>query len=195
MTQVSLDVRSNIDRVVAEFKATTSGKVRKATYRALNRALDKAATETSRQIRKIYNVRDRAVKRAMKKRRAHAKSLFARLTIEGARIGLIEFSARQTKPGVTVQIRKDGGRKLVKSAFINTRRWRSWQDGAEQSHRGVFRRVGKERYPIRYLRSVSIPQQFANKAVLEAIQSIAVMTFEKNFEQQMGYLHLSGKIP
>jgi hypothetical protein len=52
--------------------------VPKATYRAINRAVDKTVTETSREVRKVYNLRDRAVKAAMKKRYANKRASSAR---------------------------------------------------------------------------------------------------------------------
>jgi hypothetical protein len=185
-----VDVRSDMKRVIAEFNVLQDTVVNKATYRALNRALDAAATATSREMRREYNVRHRAILAAMKKRRASKNSHFARLMIEGARIGLIEFDARHSRrqAGASVKVKVQGARKIVTGAFIATRRWQSWQDKGEQSHRGVFRRVGKERYPIRYLRSVSIPQAFANKAVVEAVDRLAREAFVKNYEQQLRFL-------
>jgi hypothetical protein len=191
MSGVRLDVRSNMDRVVAEFAAERDELLNKATYRALNRALDKSVTETSREIRKVYNVRDRAVKKAITKRRANSMSLFARMTIEGARLGLIEFDARWhpgQRGGASVKIKVGGGRKTVLGAFIATMRYQEWRSGADVSYRGVFRRLGKSRLPIRFLRSISIPQAFANKAVLDAVQRLAVIEFDKTLEQQVRYL-------
>lgn len=172
-------MRSDIKRAVAEFRSLRDDVQKKATYRALNRALDKAATETGREIRKEYNVKQRAIRGALRKRRANSKSLFARLIVEGVRLGLVEFAPRQNKVGTSVKIKVKGGRETVKGAFIATRRWQ---------YRGVFRRRGKERLPIVYLRSISVPQAFANKAVLDALEKVALETFNKTFEQQIRFL-------
>lgn len=190
MSGIRLEVKSNLDRVVAEFRQDRDEILDKATYRALNRALDKSATETSREIRKVYNVRDRAVKAALTKQRASSKRLWARLVIQGARLGLIEFDASwsRKKSGASVRIKVGGGRLTVRGSFIAARRWRSWQNGQEQVSQGVFKRVGKARYPIHYLRSISIPQAFAQRAVLAAIERLAVEAFDKNLEQQVRYL-------
>lgn len=187
---VRVTVQGDMKRVMADFTALQDNVVNKATFRALNRALDASATGASREIRKEYNVKHRAVLSTMKKRRASKSSLYAQLRLEGSRIGLIEFGARHNRrqPGASVQIKVRGGRKIVAGSFIATRRWLSWQDGAEQAHRGVFRRVGKARYPIRYLRSISIPQAFSNRAVIEAIQRITHESFTKAYEQQLRYL-------
>jgi hypothetical protein len=182
MSGVRLDVRSNIERVTAEFSAQASNAVPIATYRAINRSVDKTATETSREVRKIYNLRDRAVKQAMSKRYASRYRLFGTVTLEGARIPLVEFAARwrQGQPvGATVQVKVAGGRKPIRGAFIAAAK-----GGAVQ----VFRRVGRSRLPIRSLRSISIPQAVSNQAVQAALQTVAIDTFDKNFRQQLVFL-------
>ena len=183
MAEIRFDMRSDIKRTVAEFSAMASDVKDKATYRALNRALDKVGTETGREVRKEYNVKLAAVRNALSKRRANSRSLSARLLVEGARLGLIEFAARwrQGMPvGASVKIKVAGGRKTIKGAFIATNR--------RTGYTGVWRREGKSRMPIRNLRSISIPQAVMNRMVLAALEAVAVETFNKNFEQQVRYL-------
>jgi hypothetical protein len=179
---VLVSVRSDMKRTVAEFRLERS-KINKAVMRALNRAQDKVATETGREIRKEYNVKQRAIRSALRKRRAAPNHHMARLIIEGVRLGLIEFAARwrpgQTG-GATVKIKVKGARKVVRGAFIGV--------NSETGYRGVFRRVGREQYPIRNLRSISVPQAFSNKAVLAALEKYATDTFNKNLQQQLRYL-------
>jgi len=186
---VRISVRSDMKRTVAEFSLERK-KIATATFRALNRALDKVSTEAGREIRKTYNVKQKAITSAFRKRRANRASLTARLLVEGVRIGLIEFAARQTKRGVTVQILKHGGRKLVRSAFITASTRNNYRGGGSMGINQVWRRAGKDRYPIFPLRSVSIPQAFSNKAVLEVLEKHATETFNKNLQQQLR--HLSG---
>lgn len=180
MTGPRLDVRSNIDRVLADFRAETKN-INTATVRALNRTVDSSATETSREIRKVYNLKDRTVKAALRKVRASRSRLVATLHVEGARIGLIEFEARWRQGqavGATVRIKLGGARKPVAGAFIADAR----------GGRGVFRRVGKKRFPLKYLTTISIPQAFSNDDVVGAVQKTAEVVFQKNFEQQIVYL-------
>lgn len=176
-----LDVRSNIASVLADFRAEREN-INTATLRGLNRAVDSAATESSREIRKVYNLKDRVVKAAMRKFRASKNRLFAQLRIEGARIGLIDFEARW-RPGqpvgATVKIKVKGGRRAIAGAFIGK---------APRGGMGVFQRVGKRRYPLRYLSSISVPEAFSNDTVVKAVQEIAVVAFDKAFEQQIVYL-------
>lgn len=177
-----VDVRGDMKRAIADITALKEAAVGRATYRSLNRALDAAATGASREIRREYNIKHRAVLSAMKKRRASGGSLFARLTIEGARIGLIEFDARWSRrqPGASVKVKVAGARKIVRGAFIAT--------NTATGYRGVFRRTGKSRYPIRNLRSLSIPQAFSTKAVFTAVELLTRETFLRNYEQQVRFL-------
>lgn len=182
MNDLRLDVRSDIDRVVAEFSAAASGALPKAIYRAINRAVDKMATETSREVRKVYNLKDRAVKAAMKKRYANAATLLGTLRLEGARVPLIEFDARWSRrmPGASVRIKVAGGRKTFAGSFI-ARDPRSGQPT-------VYVRKGKERVPLKNLRSISIPQAVSTQAVRDAVQVLAAQSFETDLRQQLTFL-------
>jgi hypothetical protein len=173
---ISINFRSDIERTMRALGADAEH-LPVATYRALNRTTDKAATETSREIRRVYNVRDRAVKSAMKKLRAHRSRLYSALDIEGARIPLIEFDAkwrRGQKIGATVRIKIGEGRKAIPGAFIAKGR--------------VYKRIGKSRYPIRVLRGVSVPQAASSKAVRDVIETRSLEEFMKVLEQNLRHL-------
>lgn len=182
MVELRVNVSKDAERIVAQFNAASSGAVPKAMYRAINRAVDKTVTETSREVRKIYNLRDRAVKQAIRKRYANVATLAGQVLVEGMRVPLIEFDARWTRrlPGASVKIKLSGGRKVFAGSFIA----RDPRTGRPT----VYVRKGRERTPIKNLRSLSIPQAVGNTAVLDAIDRIAAETFEKNFEQQLNYL-------
>lgn len=194
---IGVDVRSNISQVVAEFRSDTRGLVPKATERALNRALDQAATEAKRLIggaRGRYNVKVGVVEKAFKKIKASTKGagvLVAILRVAGARIALIQFSpsertvrtAHGKRRAVSVKVLRGGERKVVKGGFIGTLR-----GGTSEGTKGIFRRTGRERYPIKFRRSVSIPQAFSKDVVLAAVKKVASESFTKNFEQQIRFL-------
>lgn len=66
--------------------------------------------------------------------------------------------------GVTVSIKKGGGRKMIASAFIANK------------GRTVFMRQGAQRLPIRGVETIDVPQMFnarrVNKAVVRLIQEV-----------------------
>lgn len=188
---IGVDVRHNLDRVEAELKMLGDVVKDKATVRALNRALDQTATQTSREIRKVYNIRHKAVMAALKKLRANKNRLWSTLRIQGARIPLIEFDARWRpgqKIGATVKVKVAGGRKPVRGGFIAAGTRNNYRGGGSAGMLQVFRRVGPDRYPIRSLRSISLPQAFANQVVLAAVKKVASESFLKNLRQQIKYL-------
>jgi hypothetical protein len=192
---ISVNVSSNIRQVTAQWSAFATApesRVRKATERALNRALDQSQTEASRRIRDRYNVKAQVVSRALKKMRASARGdrLFAELRVQGARIPLVEFSATERRVrtkaglrrGVSVRVLRGGQRKLVPGAFMQM------VGGSLAGNRTIFKRAGVARYPIKFLRSVSIPQAFLNKAVIAAVKSVAAASFTRNFVQQVRFM-------
>ena len=177
---IRIDVRSNIDQALRQHEADTR-QIAIATYRALNRATDKAATETSREIRKVYNVKHRAVMAALKKIKAGRANLRAQMHIEGFRIPLIEFDARWRhgqKVGASARIKVGGPRTQIPGAFI-----------AQGRHGpAVFKRKGRARGPIYELLSVSVPQAFLNKRVVGAVNREANEMFLRTLAQQLRFL-------
>jgi hypothetical protein len=186
---INLNVASNLAEVRAQFADAQDRVVKKATVRALNRALDQSQTGASREIRKTYNIKAGAVVRGMKKIRAYERSILpsATLQIRGVRISLFEFSPTQRRirtrrgprRGVSVKVLVGGQRKLVKGGFVAT---------TKSGVTGIFIRQGRSRYPIRLARSVSLPQTFTNKVVLAAVKKIARDSFETNVAQQIEFL-------
>lgn len=200
LSGIRVDVRTDIKRAIAEFSAANSQVERTATVRALNRAAEALRTETGREVRKVYNIKLRAVRQAMRLRRAGARSLTASLLVEGARIPLVEFAARAVNPwnikgrkrrpggGVSVQIKVSGGRKLVKSAFLASATRNNATGGGSAGQLHVWRRTSRERQSMRTLRSISIPQAVSNDAIRAALMAVAGEAFDKNFAQQLRFL-------
>ncbi len=98
-------------------------------------------------------------KHNVKLKRASYFKWRAEINITGKRIPLIELKARAIKRGgVSYSIRKAGGRRRHKQAFIATMR---------SGHKGVFARAGSNagrvpRLPIIEQRGPSVPQVFEN---------------------------------
>src|SRR6266511_3985700 len=93
MSGVKIDVRSNIDQVTATIRALPDRLKERAIVRSINRAVDAVATESSREIRKIYNLKHSAVLKALTKKKATKVTLTGDVTFKGRRVPLIEFGA------------------------------------------------------------------------------------------------------
>lgn len=184
---IDIDLRSSVKQVLADMTAIGDGISRKASIRAVNVAVDAVATGANREVRKVYNLRARAVAAAITKKKASQRSkvVGGSVIFSGRNIALIEFDARWSRnmPGASVRIRLDTGRKTVAGAFITT---------TGSGTTGVFKRVGPARYPIKQLRSVSIPDTIRNKAVYAAVVELGEARFNREFLRQLAFL-TSGK--
>jgi len=180
----TIDVRDTIRETIADITLIQQGIGKKAAVRGVNYAVDGVATGASREVRKVYNVKARAVAAAMKKVKASMKSarVAGAVVFSGRKIPLIEFDARWTRnmTGASVRIKHDSGRKTIPGSFIAAT--------SQNARGGVFKRVGKERYPIKQLRSVSIPDTIRNEAVRTAVEAIGHTRFKKEFIRQMNLL-------
>jgi minor tail protein Z (GPZ) len=180
---IQIDVRDTIKETIADITAIQQGISKKAAVRAVNRAVDGVATGASREVRKIYNVRARAIAAAMKKIKTslRGRSISGSVVFSGRNIPLIEFDARWTRtmPGASVRIKVGGPRKTLRTSFIAT---------TGRGTRGVFVRTGKDRYPIKQLRSVSIPDTIRNQVVRTALITIGIDRFRREFLHQLDFL-------
>lgn len=163
----------------------------KATVRAINKTAEQVKVQASREIRDAgYNLKIAKIKKAITLRRASKTELVAVLRATGKPVGLINYSARQTKAGVSVQVKN--GRKLISGAFIAT---------MPNGHKGVFVRKGHGHrkvvkggkttwsgLPIDELFGPSIPSAFMNKVVQDALRSAVREKFPRLLKHELQYL-------
>lgn len=174
---LTIDVRADIERAVRSLTEMQRAVLPTATARALNKTAAQARTQAAREIRNQYNISSRIIARHIHLNRATRSVLTASVTAEGEKLPVVAFGARQTKRGVTAQIKR-GARRLIRSAFIATLR---------SGHRGVFARgqyagrnfvrrtrrirpYPKPDLPISELFTVGVPQGFSNRLVLGALE-------------------------
>jgi hypothetical protein len=177
---MQINIRTNFPDVAAELGRLQSAVASQALARALNRTIEQARTEMSRQIRAEYNlgaayVRDRlSIKRAFAS--AGQFNLSAELRGGGKRrsANVITFGARRAIDGVSVLIRK-GQRKTIKGAFIGNK------------GRTVFKRVGKARLPIQPVQTIDVAQMFNARRINAAVQAAMLAKFPAIFERELAY--------
>ncbi len=161
---IALDIRSDLRRVDQQLAALQSGVRDRVIGAALNKTIAKGKSEMSRQIRSEFNIKAGDVNAQLRVRRASAQNgnLLATLQAFGRRRGqrsrnVMLFRARQTRQGVTVQIKKSGGRKLIAHAFIGN------------NGRTVFIREGSARLPIKPVETIDVPQMFNTRRINAAV--------------------------
>jgi minor tail protein Z (GPZ) len=175
----------------------------KAIIRALNKTSKSARAQAAREIVGVgYGMKIAGIKKAISIRRATRAELTAIVQASGKPIPLINYSARQTKAGVSVAVLN--GRTTITGAFIAT---------MPSGHKGVYLRVGsatekrmvargamkitkgrkiayKHGLPIRQLFGPSVPNAFVNKLVQEAVIRTIRERFGVVLEQELRYIAL-----
>lgn len=178
---IGLSVKSNARSIIAEIDGLTAGGARTAMMRALNRAAGGVRTDASREIRKTYKVKKATVDKSFSVQTATSQSLRAVVHVSGRPLSLAGFAARQTKKGVTVNVK--GQRKLIRHAFIRTLKT---QRGEEFDV--VFIREGKSRLPIKALKTVNVTGLFTIEEIQRVIDASTTQRFEVELVRNIKFL-------
>ena len=197
---IRVEIKSNIADVRKRFGELAKNVEEKATVSALNRTATTVRAAAVREIRKEYpGLKAGGIREELAITRATRAKLEATVSLRGGRIPLIDFSARPTNKGVTVQVKR--GRKLIPHAFIAT---------MKNGHKGVFvrskggkpvqfrfgpgSRVAKRGHDlaIAELTGISLPRAFVNRNVQVVLKRLARETFVKNFTAELKYRSSKG---
>lgn len=147
----------------------------KALYFAKNRALNTVKTELARGVPKRYDTKQKTIRD-----RTRVNKNTGEVSVTGSPIRLFKFRVTPTSP-----------RKQLVTASVK-RASKSLPNAVVQQMRngtiGVFERVGKSRYPIRQLYSVSAPQMAGNEEVLEGAMERASIVFDERLSHEIGRL-------
>lgn len=190
---LKLDVRADVKGIKASLTKYV-GEQQKAVVRALNKTAAQAKTAASQEVRAAgYNIKASAIKKSFVIQRAKAGSLVVVLKATGRPIALINYGARQTKNGVSFQVKS--GRQTLRHAFIAT---------MSNGHQGVFERFGpaaikgskvvvngkkrRPNTPIREKFGPSIPQSLANDAVEKALMAKIRQKFPQILRHELAFV-------
>jgi hypothetical protein len=130
----------------------------------------------------VYNIKAKDIKKYTKIRRATGANPSAELTIKGQRLPVYAFGPRKTAKGITVKIKKKGGRKLIPSSFVAT---------MPSGKISVYRRRQKgsklvPRLPIDLLTTLDPPKMFEKEGDA-AIKKVANLELPKIFADQLKF--------
>lgn len=129
------DIR-RINNMLGDFR----GVPERVTVRALNKTLTGVRTDASAAVRAEVTAKKAAVDKTFKIQKATSANMRAVISSTGKPLALIDYAARETKKGVSVQVRKDKPRKVVPGAFVAT---------MGSGHKGVFWRRWHENRGIK----------------------------------------------
>ncbi|WP_277260738.1 phage tail protein [Peptoniphilus lacrimalis] len=147
----------------------------KALYFAKNRALNTVKTELARGVPKKYDTKQKTIRD-----RTRVNKNTGEVSVTGSPIRLFKFRVTPTSPKrqlVTASVKRV--RKSLPNAFVQR---------MGNGTTGVFERVGKSRYPIRQLYTVSAPQMAGNEEVLEGAMERASIVFDERLSHEIGRL-------
>ena len=122
----------------------------KALKNALNQTARQARTDLKNQVRKQYTVKAGKVSQAMRIQRATNSKLNATIFVKGKVLNITNYKTSTPKKGAKAQVVKDGGLKQI----IGPKGITAFQGINDL----LWQRRGKERYPIKPLKSLSIPK-------------------------------------
>jgi len=194
---IRVDVSGSLESIRNQLGATQR-EASKAASRALNRTASRVRTYAARGIRDAgYNLKVGDIKKQIRVVKASPVVLAASVIASGRSIPLINYSARQTSDGVSVNVRD--GRKVIKHAFLQTMHSghrgvfiRREVRGATQHIKGTTRshtgRTTKHGLPIDELFGPSIPAAFSNAVVQQQLIEQTTTYFPTEMRRQLQHV-------
>jgi len=159
------------------------GKAQQAMARAMNRAIEGARTAAAKAIRGEYRVGAADVKKTMTLRRATPDRLDAEVKSVAPRVPLYAFAPRPSEPGtggrkrptLRVGVKRAGGRKPLKGAFVVRL--------GKALH--VASRRGSKRFPLDVHYGPAVPQMLGVESVTRKVEAIAQQRLDARLEHEI----------
>lgn len=159
----------------------------RAIARAMNRTIMAARTASSKEIRALYKVKAKDIKKTFRRFSASPTKLESQLQSTGGPMPLAAFRHSQTKKGVNVTI-KGGKRKSFPGAFTRTMR---------SGHKGVFVRAKYkgnglvQNHPgdtsITEVKTLAIPSALANDVVTDNLRRMMAEKFPATLAHELKF--------
>lgn len=189
-----LSITTNFPEVQAALDTLRADVSRTVMARSLNRAIEQARTQMSREIRQEFAVDARFVRErlSIKKASFYGGAMFLEAALDASEkprsANLIRFKARKGAAGVTVAIKKKGGRKLVRNAFIGNKGRTVFErvPGTTMRSRSASKGA-KHREQIKPVQTIDVPQMFTTRRINAAVQAAMLARFPAIFERELAY--------
>lgn len=170
----------------------------KATVAALNRTVTFANTRIKREVTRKYAIKSGEVQQTLTMKKATTQNLTTYITSEGRRYTLAHFernlnSVAKAGGNIKVQVKK-GNTKAVNikpGAFVASMSGPKKKRAARKSNTmGTFliaQRVGNSRYPIKVLRTLSVPQMISSNDISETVLKESQNMLKKRIDHEVEY--------
>lgn len=183
---IIIDIKK-IDRLTIELKGFEK-QVGEATYHALNRTLDYTVTQIGRIVPKYYAIKAKEVKESIAQiKRPTKANLAADIIIKGHRLSFVHFPHSPKIPLKRKYKVKVNIKHATKTVSTNPLPFIA-HTGAKSLDKvqfNIFKREGKNRFPITVLRTLAIPQMITNEEVAELIREKANKKLEERLEHEI----------
>lgn len=170
------DVQRRMDSLQADIRS-------KAATSSVNKTIEQGRTQMVREITSEYAVKSGYVRERLRIKRATFRN--GAFSVEASLMGgrpnnkraanVIAFSAREAGRGVSVKIKRAGGRRIITGAFIGNK------------GRTVFQRTGSARLPIKPVQTIDVPQMFNQKRINAAVIALVRDKFPAIFEREANF--------
>ena len=192
---LKLDIKQNFAAVDAQVKRMQEDIGKRALASAMNKTIEQARTQMTREIASEFNVTAGFVRERLRIRRASARrGLRLEAELIGGRsdrrrsMNIIHFvekstslaaARRRAKAGTLdqlfVKVKRKGGAKALKRAFIGN------------AGRTVFEREGRARLPIKPVQVIDVAQMFNTRRINSVVVAKLVAAFPRIFESEARY--------
>lgn len=189
---MKINLTHNFPEITKQLNELHADVAAKAMASAMNKTVAQAKTAMSSEIRNVFNISAAKVGEALTVNKASAAGGTLRLEASlespskrGRSLNLINFmekkvtlaqAKKRTKAGTLnqlhVQIKKAGGKKALRTAFIGNK------------GRTIFVRTGKERLPIKALQTIDVAGMFNTKRINAKVLEMIETKFPKVFENE-----------
>jgi hypothetical protein len=156
----------------------------KATNSALNRTITFVNKKIKKGVTNEYSIKSGEVGSTLKVKKSNTSNLSATITSSGHSLSLSHFPAN-LKAGWTkgtslkVKVKKSGYKKVNSSptAFV----------ASLSGNLHIVKRQSGKAYPIKVLRTLSIPQMISNTKISESVMQEAQVQLEKRVQHEVEY--------
>lgn len=176
MIEITYDRRmlAKVERKLGRMK----NEAPKALKNALNMTARQARTDLKDRVRKQYTVKAGKVSQAMKIQKATNTKLDATIFVSGGVLNITNYKATAPKKGAKAQVLKSGGLKPI----VGPKKITAFKGLNDL----IWQRRGNERYPIKPLKSLSIPKAVSDeKRVYGIVEPVIMKNLKENVEKQV----------
>lgn len=180
---IDIDVRINDEQLRRQLRGVRDDIINRATASALNKAAGKVKTETSAEVRQYLLIPSREMGARIRIDKASRNKQFARVATSDYDPSLARFSPRwkQKQPGGATVKLPNRGTYTVLGAFTA-------RAATKRGQIGVFRRKGRKRTPLVWLRASDAGLPTVGQIIEKANRKLTnkgMIEFQKEFERQL----------